>query len=216
MAVNEGEALEVPRRLANAQITVDRTPVIFGQSGEPFTLGPNTAVQAPEIVSLSAEVRVETRGALDGGVLLVCEQFSSEAPDVQIKSYGPSRLELATGAELTYPWAQYVVPRPESVGRDDGEVAAALADLAKLVNRFSSSGYGGLGTHARYLDAAAGKGRVSRALLDYSLQRGLITKEGGLYQLHPEQFGLSFQQVKARVPSDSVRRFLQEYSSAST
>jgi hypothetical protein len=185
--------------------------VALGQAGETLTLGPNTSVHAPRIVVLSPDVRVETRGTPDGGVLLVCEHLLAETPDVQIRCYGPSKLEIATAGEPPYPWAQYRVAPPSTPDGAQADITSVMADLARLVTWFKSAGFGGLGMYVKPLDAAAAKGRVSRGLLDYSLERGLITREGGLYSLHPEQFGLSLQQVKAKIPSDSVRRFLEEY-----
>ena len=211
VSVTEGEALEIQRRLSNAQVALENVTVMLGRAGEPFTLGPNTSVRAPGLIVRAPDLQIETRPTPDGGVLLVTERFSSEAPEVKITHHGPGKLELAVPHELAYPWAQYSSTWSETVTDQELEIAPALVELAKLVTWFKSEGYGSLGMHAEPLDAAAAKGRVSQALLDYTLNRGLITKEGKLYHLHPERFGLSLQQVKTRIASEPVRRFLEEY-----
>jgi hypothetical protein len=209
--VGEDEALEISRRLSHAQVVLEHTPITFGGGGEAFTLGPNTSIRAPELLVRARELRVETRPEADGGVLLAAGTFRCDSPDPQVTSYGPGRVELAVPHTLTYPWAQYRVdlPPPERNGKED--IAEALAELAKLVTWFKSEGFGGLGMYAKPLDAAAAKGRVSQVLLDYALERGLITKEEKLYYLHPADFGLSLQQVKAKIASESVRQFLEGF-----
>jgi hypothetical protein len=209
--VVDGQALEIFRRLSHAQVVLEQVPLILGRPGEAFTIGPNTSIRAPEIVIRSHDLRVESRGAPDGGVLLAADSFRSEAPEAQIIQHGPQNLELAIPHAVPYPWAQYRVAPLEELAGEEEKLAGALTDLAHLVTWFRSEGFGGLGMYAKPLDAAAAKGRVSKALLDHALERGLITREDKIYYLHPEDIGLALQQVKAKVASEPVRRFLQEF-----
>lgn len=212
-AVGEGESLQVWRRLTNAVIDLEHVPVVLGRAGEAFTIGPNATIWSPEVRLRASEFRVESREQPETAPTLVTDRFVGETPESKIIQNGPHPLQLFVPHSLAYPWVQF---KTERVAEDEPEpdVAPALNDLAKLVTRFKSEGFGGLGMYAKPLDAAAAKGRTSQPLLDYALERGLITREGKLYHLHPELFGLNLPQVKAKVASGPVHEFLRGFLEA--
>lgn len=206
------DPLEISRRLSDAQLTLETKVVALGTRNDSLTLGPNTSVSAQTIVVRASELHIETRDTSDGGVLLAGGNLAAEGFDTQIEHHGPKRLQIAVAEPLAYPWVQYrVETEPEPDEQEDPRLAHALNDLAALITWFKSEGYGGLGTYAKPLDAAAAKGRVSEDLLNFALGQGLVTKEGKLYYLHPGEFGVDLQRVKAKFATSGVKALLQTY-----
>lgn len=205
------QAVEVWRGLSHAQISLSHVPLVLGRPTEAFSIGPNTSIRAPEILIQSAEFRIETREGPEGAVLLAADVLRAERPDGRIVQHGPQSLELAVPHDLAYPWVQFRVEALDSPPVGEPDLEHALTELSKMVTWFRSEGFGGLGMYAKPLEAAAAKGRISQELLAYALRRGLITRDGKLYYLHPGEFGLSLQQVKAKVASRPVREFLEGF-----
>ena len=76
---------------------------------------------------------------------------------------------------------------------------------------FKSEGYEGLGAYAEPLDRRAGQNERFAQMLAFARDRKLITKQGRIYQLHPELIGLDYLKLRAQIVPRDAHAFLQDF-----
>ena len=141
------------------------------------------------------------------------ENFYASAPSPKVHLTGSAALEILTPESLPHPWAIHRSPPPDPAP-DEDDLQAALTDLSHLISKFKSQGYGRLATHAKPVESATAKGRLSQEMLDYARERRLITtsSDGKMLELDHDAVSLNFGHVKAGLVDDPVLiEFLRGY-----
>jgi Bacterial regulatory proteins, luxR family len=144
------------------------------------------------------------------GVELMTDDFESTAVDVRVKVFGPDPFVVGVNKTLTYPWASYRVA-VETVDITDARLNDWLRELRKLMTWFKGDRMGRLSHPVKTMDTIVAKERVAPDLFAFALERGLIKQTGKDYTLHPDEFGINFQQVRLRQANEGVQRLLGEF-----
>jgi hypothetical protein len=208
---DDGAAICFTRRLDRASIELAEHRVRLGGEGQPFEIGPQVTVTAPEIEIAAGSLLVRGTSAVDGDVILAAEEIAVGDGELRIEGGGKS-LKVASKADLTYPLVNH---RIEVEGREslgDAELEGAKV-LFRVLSFFKSEGYEGLGAHAEPIDRRARRNRRFGEMLSYAMSRTLISKEKKIYRLHPELLGLDFSKVRARVVTPETAEFLRDFAS---
>ncbi|MET0306207.1 MAG: hypothetical protein ABW196_08265 [Solirubrobacterales bacterium] len=205
---SDGSPVVFTRRLSRASIDLNQHTVLLGAPEQPFELGPEVSLRAPEIELASSSLYVR-RADFDGGdVVLSASSVVATTPNLPVQGDG---LRIWSDADLTYPLVGYRIKEPDEEQELGSEETEAANVLFRVMSFFKSEGYEGIGSYAEPLDRRAANNARFGEVLNFAKARGLITQEKRIYRLHPEVAGLDYLKVRAHVISGETADFLRDF-----
>ncbi|HEX2052004.1 MAG TPA: hypothetical protein VHJ34_15410 [Actinomycetota bacterium] len=203
------------RHLGRASVQLQDHSVKLGVSGRTFEIGPDVAIRAANI-DIAAESLVVRRGTEEAAnVVLSANTIFASDPVFRVV-HGSEGLRLRAAQSLRYPLVQFAIEDEETIPALGADELEAAQVLFRLLGFFKSEGYGGLGSYAEPIDRRAGQHARFARLLSFAQERGLVTREGAIYKLHPDVVGLDYLKVKAQIVSNDAARFLHDFVRADT
>lgn len=176
-------------------------------------MGPDVFMRAPEIEIAAESLLVHGGSAGVGDVVLIAARITASDPALRIPR-GGEHVRVRADEPLRFPLADKAIDHetPGPALTPEEQEAAHL--LFRLLGFFKSEGYEGLGSYAEPIDRRASRNRRLGAMLAFAREKGLVTKDGKIYKLHPEAVGLDYLKVRAQVVSDEAVAFLREFVAA--
>lgn len=210
---SSGEPLALNRRLAHAYVSLDEHGLRLGQPGGNFDVGPEVSVRAREIDVVCESLAARSGSEANMGVVLYGKRVQASDAGLKIRTRpsGQRVLEIGSDTPLPYPFSSYPLQTESVASSLGGQEQEAARVLFRLLSHFKSEGYGGLGSYEEPINREAGRLPLLASLLDFAQTKGLITRSGGILQLHPEKVQMNYLQVKASVISPAVAEFLREF-----
>ena len=200
-------------RLARSDVSVPDWTVVLGRAGGEAIIGPDVTIECDRILVAAASLRVEARGE-DDAVALQANSIEHEVGDFHLAGADRQRLRaLLVSEQPVYPWTGFVSAAAHARDDDEPDVADAMRELKKLVTRFKPGPVKDSSPvlPVKIMDVLVARRRVSPDMHAYAVERGLITTEGKVCSLHPQQFGMNIVDLRERRVTPAVRVILSGY-----
>lgn len=183
----------------DVEINAPAADVEIGGGREVVLVAP-VSVQCQRLRILAEKLIVEAASEVVGSVLLEAESCSAPAVTSVPIINGPAKLFLSWPGADAYPWANF---KASSTEVKDPRTDEALRRFRKFVISFRSHSKGSLKRVAAKLDHERMTKGTGRAVLDHMIDRGVITRDGAMYTLHPDalaaETGASYTSAMNRV-----------------
>ncbi|GAA4784980.1 hypothetical protein [Microbacterium gilvum] len=202
-----GESIYLLQGIARTELDVPSHRVVAGEGAQEFSLGPLADVTCAEFASESPELRL--RRGLDERPSFIQTGLVSGVTR-RVTPNLPELLKLIT-SETAYPWSIFRSVRPSgaSVSAMQWEAAMEFQGNARWYIK-KSMVKGSPNYPADVMDTILAKGRASRKAHDFSVERGYITKEDGVYFFELEGFSIRTM-VDADLENYRYRAFLDQF-----
>lgn len=206
------ERLPVGHRLARSDIHVPDWTVVFGPGGSEAVVGPDVTIAADGIAVTAASLRIEARSE-EEVVTWRVRQVEHEAGEFRLVGADRGGFRLVVAEQPIYPWTGYAVDDETDADGHEAEIDDAVRELKKLTTRFKP---GPVSEKApalpvKIMDVLVARGRVAPDLYEYAVETGLITVEGKVCLLHPQQFGMNVVDLRERRITAEVEEYLSGY-----
>ena len=199
-------------RLARSDIHAPDWTVGLGRSGAEAVVGPGVTITCSHLVVSALSLRIEARTS-DEAVTLEAARVGHEAAEFHLAGAERDRLRLFVEEQPAYPWASYVSNGIGPGGGADERIEDAVRELKKLATRFKPGPVAGNAPAlpTKIMEVLVARGRVSADMHSYALETGLITVDGKITSLHPQQFGMNIVDLKERRLTPAVEDYLAAY-----
>lgn len=199
-------------RLARADLSAPDWTVILGRAGTEAVIGPDVTIECNRLVVAAASLRIEARNE-EEVVTWQANRVEHEAAEFKLGGANRQRLRLNVAEQPVYPWTGFVSTDAVPSNGHEPELEGALRELKKLSAWFKP---GPVRARApalpvKIMDVLVARGRVSPEMYEYAVETGLVTVEGKVCLLHPQQFGMNIVDLRARTVTPPIREYLAGY-----
>lgn len=211
--LESGHSLELVGELRNLVVDVPSVPVHLGGSG-PLLVRENVTIRADVVVFDASATDLMVRDSDDGSACVIEASSVLEAGAGRLPSVGQGASLAIFTDSAQYPWREFVQgPRPNRT--EDTQVYGAAREFRSIVTWFYHLGGSDKGARVAYrdsLDASIGKRRLSRPMLEYCMEEGVVSVEDKRYLLDLEVAGITYDSVRRLdLSNDQLFHFVMRY-----
>ncbi|TDQ03406.1 MULTISPECIES: hypothetical protein [unclassified Leifsonia] len=205
--LSAGEALYLMQGVARTDINAPSLRVVAGEGAQEFSVGPLADITCDEFASEAPELRL--RPSRDSQPSFIEARRISGVTRRVVPSNAVLLKLIAS--ETSYPWTSFRASRPTG---DTGKeriwtAATAFQSNARWYIK-KSMVKGDPNYPANVMDTIVAKGRASWAAHEFGVERGVISKEDGVYFLHLSDFSVR-DMVDLNIDNPSYRGFLDDF-----
>ena len=178
--ISSSEPLNLARSIARTVIDAPRSAVVVGSGSQDFVIGPDVSISCAQFNAESAEVRVRTGNNVANE--LRANRIVGSAR--RVSGAGPEGLHVKVPVTV-FPWQAYRV-EPKHTGIAENDLYWAGMDFRRNFKWFARESMvgGGLNYPIVAMETILNKGRASREVHDFLVERGYLRRRGSSWVLN--------------------------------
>lgn len=205
-----GTSIHLGSRVSDLTMIAPDTKCVIGISQQNLIVGSRVRIECRELCINATDMRVSTGG---DGVSLVCDYVVPQLGDVKLNIDSGDGFEVVGKGPYPFPFDRHASSRVsearESVSHD------LFLSFRRILLHFGGTHSGKPTRGYTWMERKIAPDGIKRRVLDYMVEKGVITKDNRLYIADTErmaEIGVIHEDLVQGVLAPSVEEFLSGYS----